>query len=197
VKTIISLAGITFLALVGCDGTQPQSLESANVQSAESASSAPSNGALWHSDAGGITPSSGSIGAEVLCQAVLVSIKFDGSAAAAPKLIGRPSTCSKESIYEGYLRGTLFIEGVDAPGRRLFVASTINPRHQDVEAPPPASGGSMGWHSVDTPMTDMTVLIHAPITSALSRLRWYDVDENNQPRAIGDAVWVAPTSAPP
>jgi hypothetical protein len=50
----------------------------------------------------------------------------------------------------------------------------------------------MSWQAVDTPATLVTTLIAAPFTSALARLRWYDVDENFQPRLIGETKWAPP-----
>jgi hypothetical protein len=92
------------------------------------------------------------------------------------------------SLYIGYLRSTLFIEGLDATGARLFVATGDNPLRQDVEVPP-APGGQMSWRSIDNHATLVTTLIRAPITQALRRMRWYDVDENDQPRLLGETSW--------
>jgi hypothetical protein len=149
---------------------------------------------LWQSAAGGFSPAAGSIAPTVPCEAVALALKLVATAAdpSPPRLIGDLIRCSTESIYIGYLRSTLFIEGLDGNGVRLFVATGMNPLHQDLEAPPPSSGGSMSWHSTDTPEPTISTLIHAPITPALARLRWYDVDASDQPHLLGEMVWGTP-----
>src|SRR5580698_10380500 len=128
------------------------------------------NGPLWTVDGGSVVPALGSVDASV--------------------------PCHKTSLYDGYLRSTLFIEGLDGNGARVFVATGFNPLHRDVEVPPPPpppnssspspSSGAMSWQAVDTPATLVTTLIAAPFTPALVRLRWYDVDDKFQPRLIGE-----------
>jgi|GEM_PF-3541800 len=156
-----------------------------------SAPSAPANGPLWSTDGGGFSPAAGSVNSDVACQSVWLSLQRDRAKGPppAPRLIGQASPCRPTSLYIGYLRSTLFIEGLDANGARLFVATGDNPMHQDVEAPPPR-GGQMRWFSVDNGATQVSTSIRAPITPALTRMRWYDVDENNQPRLIGETSWV-------
>jgi hypothetical protein len=153
--------------------------------------SGPANGPLWHNDGGGFIPSSGSVASNVPCQSVSLNLRLDRSAPepARPKLIGTPSPCRNNSTFNGYLRSTLFVEGLDTHGARLFVATGINPLHQDLEAPPPPSGGQFSWHAVDTKMAVVTTLIQAPLTPALVRLRWFDVDENLQPHELGEMDW--------
>lgn len=120
-----------------------------------------------------------------------MNLRLDRHAAepAAASLIGTPSTCRNTSIFFGYLRGTLFIEGLDSQGGRLFVATGFNPLHQDLEVPPSPNGGQASWHSVDTPAAVINTIINAPLTDKLARLRWYDVDENFQPHLLGEASW--------
>lgn len=153
--------------------------------------SGPANGPLWHVDGGGIVPSSGSVGSTVPCQFVALGLRLDSSAPppAPPRLIGSPSPCRNNSTFSGYLRSTLFLEGLDAHGARLFVVTGTNPLHQDLEAPPPPTGGQFSWHAVDTKMPVVTTQIEAPLTPALVRLRWFDVDEKMQPHALGETQW--------
>ena len=163
----------------------------------------PANGPLWSADGGAIVPASGSADASTLCRPMSIALERDAAAPPAPlpKPIGYWVPCHKMSLYNGYLRSTLFIEGLDGGGARLFVAMGFNPLHQDLEVPPPppppasssASGGAPSWHSVDTPATLVTTQITAPITRSLARLRWYDVDENDQPRLLGETLWVNPS----
>jgi hypothetical protein len=169
------------------------------------AAAGPANGPLWSADGGSIVPASGSADASVPCQSMSIALERDATAAPppAPKPVGHAVPCRKTSLYNGYLRSTLFIEGLDRSGARLFVATGFNPLHQDLEVPPPpppppsastpASSGSPSWQAVDKPATLVTTLIAAPFTPALARLRWYDVDENYQPRLIGETTWTPPS----
>jgi hypothetical protein len=179
------------------------------AHAASSAAPPPSpadNGPLWTTDGGSVVPASGSVDANVPCQSMTIALQRDAAAppAPAPQVVGHPVPCRKTSLYNGYLRSTLFIEGLDGNGARLFVATGFNPLHQDVEVPPPPppppsassspspSGGTMSWQAIDTPAALVTTLIAAPFTPALTRLRWYDVDENFQPRLIGETKWAPP-----
>jgi len=164
------------------------------------------NGPLWTVDGGSVVPAAGSVGADALCLSLSISLQRDAAVPPppAPLPLGRPYPCRKTSVFNGYLRSTLFLEGVDKTGARLFVVTGFNPLHQDVEVPPPpppppsasssppASGGAMSWQSIDTPATLVTTQISAPVTPALVRLRWYDVDEKFQPRPIGETIWAPP-----
>jgi hypothetical protein len=162
------------------------------------------NGPLWTVDGGSVVPALGSVDASVPCQSMTIALQRDAAAPPppAPKSFGHPVPCHKTSLYDGYLRSTLFIEGLDGNGARLFVATGFNPLHQDVEVPPPPpppnssspspSSGAMSWQAVDTPATLVTTLIAAPFTPALVRLRWYDVDDKFQPRLIGETTWAPP-----
>ena len=166
----------------------------------------PANGPLWTADGGSIAPALGSVDPSVPCQSMTIALQRDAAAPPppAPQAVGHSVPCRKTSLFNGYLRSTLFIEGLDKNGARLFVATGFNPLHQDVEVPPPpppppspsastsASAGAMSWRSVDTPATLVTTLIAAPFTPTLVRLRWYDVDENFQPRLIGETKWAPP-----
>jgi len=143
---------------------------------------------LWLENGGGVSLAAGSLDAALPCQTMTVSLKW-GGAAGAPRLIGKPAPCPKVSIYIGYLRDTLFIEGLDAKGGRLFVATGPNPLHQDVEAPSPSG---MAHAGIDTPAPTISTLIRAPVTLSLARLRWYNVDAKYQPHLIGETSWVRP-----
>ena len=125
------------------------------------------------------------------CQLVSLNLRLDSSAPPAEpaKLIGTPSPCRNTGTFNGYLRSTLFIEGLDADGARLFVATGTNPLHQDLEVPPPPAGGQFSWHAVDAKLPVITTMVSAPITPALARLRWFDVDENLQPHLLGETEW--------
>jgi len=149
------------------------------------------NGPLWHDEGGGFAPSPGSVNADVPCRFVSLGLRLDSSVPQPPppKLIGEPAGCPHSSTFNGYLRSTLFVEGLDARGERLFVATGKNPLHQDLEAPPPPSGGQFSWHAIDTKMPVVTTLIQAPLTPALVRLRWYEVDEKLQPHELGTTEW--------
>ncbi len=149
------------------------------------------NGPLWRTDGGMFVPMSGSVASTVPCQFVSLNLRLDSSAPAPepPKLIGTPSACRNRATYGGYLRSTLFLEGLDVHGARLFVATGTNPLHQDLEAPPPPSGGQFSWHAIDTKMPVVTTSIEAPLTPALVRLRWFDVDEKLQPHELGETEW--------
>jgi hypothetical protein len=139
---------------------------------------------LWHEAAGGVLPAAGSVDPAMPCQTMIVSL-VKGSAA---NLKGAPAPCKPVSLYIGYLRDNLFSEGLDTKGARLFVISGPNPGHADVEGP-------AGTHaSTDTPVPVVSTLIRAPITPALVKLRWYDVDANYQPHLLGESSWVAPTA---
>jgi hypothetical protein len=153
----------------------------------------PGNGPLWTVDGGSVVPAAGTAGADVLCQSLSISLQRDATAPPppAPLPLGRPAPCRKISLYNGYLRSTLFLEGVDKDGARLFVVTALNPLHQDLEAPPPPSGGATSWRSTDAPASLVSTQISAPVTPALVRLRWYDVDEEFQPRLIGETDWPA------
>ncbi len=185
--------------------------KSAAADPAPQMASAPANGPLWTADGGGVVPAAGSVDGSVPCQSVSIALQRDAAAAPppAPQAVGHTVPCRKTSLFNGYLRSTLFIEGLDANRTRLFVATGFNPLHQDLEVPPPppppsspsastsapASAGAPSWQAVDTPSTLVTTLIAAPITPALVRLRWYDVDEKFAPRLLGETTWTTP--APP
>jgi hypothetical protein len=128
---------------------------------------------------------------------ISLGLKIDPDAPELPpaKLIGRPSACFNSSIYVGYLRSTLFIEGLDAKGARLFVTTVANPLHQDVEVPPPPSGGAMSHRVIETKTAAITAVISAPITPALVRLRWYEVGVDDQPSLLGETLWTRPQPA--
>jgi hypothetical protein len=189
------------LLAAGCASTT----NPAAADPAPQTAAAPANGPLWTADGGSVVPASGNVDATVPCQSVSIALQRDDAAppTAAPKAVGHSVPCRKTSLFNGYLRSTLFIEGLDKNGARLFVATGFNPLHQDVEVPPPppppspsastsASAGAMSWQAVDAPSTLVTTLIAAPITPSLARLRWYDVDENFQPRLIGETKWAPP-----
>ena len=152
---------------------------------------ATSNGPLWQNVSGGFVPTFGSVASSVQCRDVELNLRLDRTAPepAPPKLIGEPSECPRGSTFSGYLRSTLFLEGLDANGGRLFVATGSNPLHQDLEVPPPASGGQFSWNAVNNKMPVVTTLIQAPLTPALVKLRWYDVDEKMQPHELGETIW--------
>jgi len=181
------VVSVLLLLLAGACTVPNQSTMGANTPHA----SGPANGPLWRVDGGGIVPMSGSVASSVPCQFVSLSLRLVSAAPepAPPKLIGSPSPCRGIPTFSGYLRGTLFIEGLDAHGARLFVATGTNPLHQDLEAPPPPTGGQFSWHAVDTKMPVITTQIQAPLTPALVRLRWFDVDENFQPHELGETEW--------
>ena len=187
----VPIAVVLAIMLVGC--------APAGAGGAGSPTPVPQTAPLWQSAAGGFSPATGSISPNVPCVAISLSLKLDAAAAdpPPPRLIGEQSPCRNESIYVGYLRSTLFIEGLDAKGVRLFVATGMNPLHQDVEVPPPPSGGSMSWHQTDTPVPVVATLIRVPVTPALVRLRWYDVDANDQPHLLGEMAWSSPSTASP
>jgi len=154
----------------------------------------PAAAPLWRAEGGGFVAAPGTVDPRAPCQLLSVSLKPDGggSPAPPPKLFGAPSPCQATSLYIGYLRGTLFVEGLDASGARLFVATGLNPLHQDVEAPPSSSGPGMDWRAAGAAAPVLTTTIRAPLTPALSKLRWYDVDDQNQPRLLGEMAWMAP-----
>jgi len=194
---------ITLLA-AGCANVS----KSAAADPAPQTAAAPANGPLWTADGGSVAPAAGSVDGSVPCQSVSIALQRDAAAPppAAPQAVGHAVPCRKTSLFNAYLRSPLFIEGLDKNGARLFVATGFNPLHQDLEVPPPpppssptastsASAGAMSWQSVDTPSTLVTTLIAAPITPALVRLRWYDVDEKFAPRLLGETNWTNP--APP
>ena len=160
--------------------------------------SAPPPAPLWTADGGGVSPTRGAVGPEVPCQLVTVSLRLHkGASPPPPELHGKPSACQATSIYLGYLRGTLFIEGLDAAGARLFVATGLNPLHQDVEAPPAPGATGAQWRASDASAPVLSTTIRAPLTPSLSRLRWYDVDEYGQPRLVGETSWkIAPAAKP-
>jgi hypothetical protein len=177
---------------------------SAAADPAPQVAAIPANGPLWSADGGAIVPASGSADASTLCRPMSIALQRDAAAPPppAPKPVGYWVPCHKMSLYSGYLRSTLFIEGLDPSGARLFVAMGFNPLHQDLEVPPPppsasssASGGAPSWQAVDTPATLVTTQITAPFPRNLARLRWYDVDENYQPRLIGETLWMNPAPA--
>ena|SRR5476651_2545150 len=151
------------------------------------------NGPLWRVERGGFVPVTGSVASSILCQAVSLSLRIVKTAPepAPPKLIGSPSRCANTSVYLGYLRSTLFVEGLDSAGARLFVATGSNPLHQDVEVPPPQTGGQFSWHAIDTSVPAINTVISAPLTPALRTLRWYDVNQSLQPHMLGDAEWTS------
>jgi hypothetical protein len=190
----VNFAGAVLMGLVvSCcaDMTSHRAAgQTAPITSTPTSIKSPANGPLWISDGGGFVPSAGIVNPDVPCQLVSLSLQPHASDTLSSKavLVGKPSPCQKASLYIGYLRSTLFIEGLDRDGRRLFVATGPNPQHQDVEAPS-SSTGQMSWHSVDTAPSTISTFIQAPITPALSRIRWYDVDENAQPRLIGEMPW--------
>lgn len=153
---------------------------------------------LWVAGGGGVSPVRGKLGAEVPCQLMTVSLALHkGATAPPPAFHGRPSVCQTASIYLGYLRGTLFIEGLDAGGARLFVATGLNPLHQDVEAPPAPGAAGASWRGAEASAPVISTAIRAPVTASLSRLRWYDVDGAGRPHLLGEARWtLAPTARP-
>jgi len=189
------------LMIGGCareSGAPAVSSTSPATQSPETARKAVlSNGPLWRSQGGGIYPASGSVARSIPCQLISLGLKLDPDAPELPpaKLIGRPSVCFNPSIYVGYLRSTLFIEGLDAKGARLFVTTVANPLHQDVEVPPPPSGGAMSHRVIETKTAAITAVISAPITPALVRLRWYEVGVDDQPSLLGETLWTRPQPA--
>ncbi len=144
---------------------------------------------LWHEDGGGISPASGSVAAAIPCQTMIVSLKPGSTAQDAPVFKDKPAPCPKLSLYVGYLRDTLFIEGLDAQGGRLFVATGPNPLHRDGEGP---SFSGMANTAIDTPAPAISTLIPAPVALSLARLRWYDVDAKYQPHLLGEMPWVRP-----
>ena len=164
---------------------------------ATSASSAPANGPLWRADGGGVAPSAGSVAMTGFCWRVSLSLKRDPAAPDVdpPRIRGEPAPCREPSIYVGYLRDTLFLEGVDAKGGRLFVASGANPLHQDSEAPPAPEGGAARFQSADSSAATVSTLISVPVAAPLRRLRWYDVDANQQPHLLGETAWNGAQSA--
>jgi hypothetical protein len=96
-------------------------------------------------------------------------------------------------VYIGYLRDTLFLEGLDAKGARLFVASGFNPLHQTNEAPP-VPGAAAIVKSTDRPAASVQTLISVPVTAPLARVRWYDVGPDQQPHLLGETAWVTPAA---
>ena len=189
----INLANAILIALVVASGAD-MIVNRAAGQPAQTASTPtstqpPANGPLWILDGGGFVPSTGIVNPDVPCSSISLSLQQHAlqTQSPSPILIGKPFACRKTSLYIGYLRSTLFIEGLDRDGRRLFVATGANPQHQDVESP--SAAGQMSGHSVDAAPSVISTLIQAPITPTLSCIRWYDVDENMQPRLIGEMPW--------
>jgi hypothetical protein len=157
---------------------------------ASPAAETPINGPLWRADGGGVLPSAGATPTTGMCWRVSMSLRLaaDGPAAPTPTLRGAPAHCVVPSVYIGYLRDTLFLEGLDARGGRLFVATGMNPLHQTAEAPPvSAAGGAI--QSADRAAPRVDTLISVPIGAPIARVRWYDVDANQQPRLLGETVW--------
>lgn len=166
---------------------------------AAGAAAPPAPIALWRTDGGGFTPAQGKVDPKAPCQLLTVSLdrrKGGPPPPPPPEFHGKPSACQASSLYLGYLRGTLFIEGLDADGARLFVATGLNPLHQDVEAPPSPSAAA-GWRASDASAPVLTTTIRAPLTASLARLRWYDVDGRDQPHLLGEAKWNAPLTPKP
>jgi hypothetical protein len=150
----------------------------------------PPNGPLWTADGGGVLPAAGSVPTSGRCRPVEVSLNRRRGAPEAPpaRIRGEPAPCRPASIYIGYLRGTLFVEGLDAKGGRLFVATGFNPLHQDVEVPPAPGGGTPSWHAVEAPAPSVQTMIFIPVAAAPARLRWYDVDAAQQPHLLGETA---------
>jgi len=150
------------------------------------------NGPLWRADGGGAAPAPGSVSmTSGACWWVVVSLRLDPSAPKAPppSIKGSPSPCQSPSVYIGYLADTLFIEGLDAKGARLFVATGSNPLHQTAELPPGIGGGAL-HQSTDRPAPRADTLISVPVTAPLARLRWYPLDSSQQPHLLGETAWV-------
>ena len=151
----------------------------------------PINGPLWRADGGGgVLPSAGAVPTTGTCWRVSMSLRLDASAPPSPPptLRGAPAHCVVASTYIGYLRDTLFLEGLDAKGGRLFVATGFNPLHQTAEAPP-APGASARVQSEDKPAPSVATLISVPVGAPVASVRWYDVDANGQPRLLGETIW--------
>jgi hypothetical protein len=150
----------------------------------------PDNGPLWRADGGGVIPSAGAVATTGNCLRVSLSLRLDPAAPPAPPpaIRGAPAKCVVPSVYIGYLRDTLFLEGLDAKGGRLFVASGFNPLHQTNEAPP-TPGAAASIQSVDRPAPSVETLISVPVGAPLARFRWYDVDADQQPRLLGETIW--------
>ena len=158
----------------------------------------PVNGPLWRADGGGVLPMAGSAPTIGNCWRVSVSLRLDAAAppAAPPLIRGAPAHCQLPSIYIGDLRDTLFLEGVDANGGRLFVATGFNPLHQTSESPP-GSGGGAGIQTVDRTAPSAATLISVPVGAPVVRIRWYNVDANQQPRLLGESDWAGAHPATP
>jgi len=185
-------AFLTALVLTSCANITSHRAVGQPVTTISTAISAqqPVNGPLWISDGGGFVASAGIVSPDVPCASIILTLQRDPAPIQSPdpKLTGTPFPCRKRSLYIGYLRSTLFIEGLDRDGRRLFVATGDNPLHQDIESPS-SPNGQMSWHSTDTTPSIVSTFIQAPITPTLTRLRWYDVDANEQPHLMGEMLW--------
>jgi hypothetical protein len=161
-----------------------------SASAAPPANGPPINGPLWRADGGGVLPSAGATPTTGMCWRASMSLRLaaDGPAAPPPTLRGAPAHCVVPSVYIGYLRDTLFLEGLDAKGERLFVAIGFNPLQQTAETPP-SSGAPASIQSTDRPAPRVDTLISVPVGAPIARVRWYDVDANQQPRLLGETVW--------
>jgi len=150
----------------------------------------PVNGPLWRVDGGGVVPSAGAASTTGSCWRVSLSLRLDDAAPPVPPpaIRGAPAKCAVPSVYIGYLRDTLFLEGLDAKGARLFVASGFNPLHQTAESPP-GPGAAANIQSADRPAARVDTLISVPVGAPLARIRWYNVDADQKAQLLGETIW--------
>jgi hypothetical protein len=94
--------------------------------------------------------------------------------------IGMPEPCPRSETARG-----IVIEGLDALGARLWIATAEDPRNVRSVMGPNGEPHITGRDE----RRDLFASIAVPTIDGLATLRWYEVTEDDQLRRIGESTW--------